>query len=183
MTRADRLSALDAIFLPMETDTQSLHVGSVLVLDGPAPDPALFREHVAARLAAVPILRRRVRSMPLDLGRPIWVDAGGFEPADQVHHTVLPAPGDESQLRAVVARLMVPRLDASRPLWEVWQVDGLAEGRWAVVVKAHHTMVDGRSGVDLVQALLAAAPDMNAYLDVVSRWAGSVVRTLRHPPS
>lgn len=93
MTRADRLSALDAIFLPMETDTQSLHVGSVLVLEGPAPDPALFRDHVVARVAAVPVLHRRVMRMPLDLGRPIWVDATHFEPADQVHHTVLAAPG------------------------------------------------------------------------------------------
>ena len=159
MTRADRLSALDAIFLPMETDTQSLHVGSVLVLDGPAPDPTLFREHVAARVAAVPILRRRVRRMPLDLGRPIWVDATAFDPADQVHHAVLPAPGDESQLRGLVAQLMARRLDADRPLWEVWQVDGLVGGRWAVVAKAHHTMVDGQSGVDVVRALLTDAPD------------------------
>lgn len=143
----------------METSTQSLHIGSVLVLDGPAPDPDLFREHVVARLAAVPILRRRVRTMPLDLGRPIWVDATDFEPGDQVHHAAVASPGDESQLRALVARLMVPRLDVSRPLWEVWQVDGLAEGRWAVVAKAHHTMVDGQSGVDLVQALLTGVPD------------------------
>jgi diacylglycerol O-acyltransferase len=159
VTRADRLSALDAIFLPMETSTQSLHVGSVLVLEGPAPDPTLFREHVATRVAAVPILRRRVRRMPLDLGRPIWVDATGFDPADQVHHAVLPAPGDESQLRGLVAQLMAPRLDAERPLWEVWQVDGLVRGRWAVVAKAHHTMVDGQSGVDVVRALLTDAPD------------------------
>lgn len=159
MTRADRLSALDAIFLPMETDAQSLHVGSVLVVEGPAPDPALFRDHVVARLAGVPILRRRVLRMPLDLGRPIWVDAADFDPADQVHHVALDAPGDESQLRALVARIMVPRLDANRPLWEMWQVDGLAGGRWALVAKAHHTMVDGRSGADLVQSLLTGAPD------------------------
>jgi diacylglycerol O-acyltransferase len=130
--------ALDAIFLPMETDVQSLYVGSVLVIEGPAPDPAMFREHVVARLAGVPILRRRVLRMPLDLGWPIWVDATDFRPADQVRHAVL---------------------DANRPLWQMWQVDGLAGGRWAVVVKAHHTMVDGRSGADLVQSLLTGRPD------------------------
>jgi diacylglycerol O-acyltransferase len=157
--RADRLSALDAIFLPMETDTQSLHVGSVLVLEGPAPDPVLFREHVVASLAGVPIHRRRVLRMPVDLGRPIWVDAADFDPADQVHHAALDVPGDESQLRALVAQIMVPRLDARRPLWEMWQVDGLARGRWAVVAKAHHTMVDGQSGADLVQSLLTSVPD------------------------
>lgn len=159
VTRADRLSALDAIFLPMETDTQSLHVGSVLVLDGPAPDPTSFREHVVARLASVPVHRRRVQTMPLDLGRPVWVDAADFDPADHVHHTVLAAPGEDSQLRVLVARLMQPRLDPGRPLWEVWQVDGLSGGRWAVVAKAHHTMVDGQSGVDVVQSLLSGVPD------------------------
>ncbi|TQJ50924.1 WS/DGAT/MGAT family acyltransferase [Phycicoccus sp. SLBN-51] len=159
VTRADRLSALDAIFLPMETDTQSLHVGSVLVLDGPAPDPTSFREHVVARLASVPVHRRRVQTMPLDLGRPVWVDAADFDPADHVHHTVLAAPGEDSQLRVLVARLMQPRLDPGRPLWEAWQVDGLSGGRWAVVAKAHHTMVDAQSGVDVVQSLLSGVPD------------------------
>lgn len=159
MTRAGRLSALDAIFLPMETATQSLHVGSVLVLEGPAPDPRVFREHVVAGLARVPVHRRRVRRMPWDLGRPIWVDATVDEPADHVHHTRLPAPGNDAQLRVLVSRLMVPPLDASRPLWELWQVDGLAGGRWAVVARAHHTMVDGQTGVDLVQSLLTDVPD------------------------
>lgn len=166
VTRADRLSALDAIFLPMETDAQSLHVGSVLVVEGPAPDPARFRHHVVASLAGVPMHRRRVLRMPLDLGRPIWVDAAGFDAADHVHHAALDAPGDESQLRALVARLMVPRLDANRPLWEMWQVDGLAGGRWAVVAKAHHTMVDGRSGADLVQCLLTSVPDASSQRTV-----------------
>jgi diacylglycerol O-acyltransferase len=159
VTRADRLSALDAVFLPMETDTQSLHVGSVLILEGPAPDPVLFRQHVVARLANVPIHRRRILRMPLDLGRPIWVDAADFDPADQVHHAVLDGPGDDAQLRALVAQIMLPRLAADRPLWEMWQVDGLAGGRWAVVAKAHHTMVDGQSGADLAQSVLTASPD------------------------
>ncbi|MGB8379987.1 MAG: wax ester/triacylglycerol synthase domain-containing protein, partial [Dermatophilaceae bacterium] len=160
MTRAGRLSALDAIFLPMETHSQSLHVGSVLILEGPAPDPAVFREHVVSRLAGVPIHRRRVLRMPMDLGRPIWVDAADFDPADQVHHAGLDAPGDQSQLLALVARIMVPRLDPDRPLWEMWQVDGLEGGRWAVVAKAHHTMVDGQSGADLVQSLLTRVPQV-----------------------
>lgn len=159
VSRAGRLSALDAIFLPMETDTQSLHVGSVLILEGPPPDPAQFRADVVARFSVVPIHRRRVLRMPLDLGRPIWVDAKDFDPVDQIHHAALEPPGDETQLRALVARVMAPRLDPDRPLWEMWQVDGLAGGHWAVVVKAHHTMVDGQSGADLVQSLLTDAPD------------------------
>jgi len=71
--------------------------------------------------------------MPLDLGRPIWVDATDFRPADQVHHAALDAPSDQSQLQALLAQVMAPRLDANRPLWPMWQVDGLAGGRWAVV--------------------------------------------------
>ncbi|MGB7963305.1 MAG: wax ester/triacylglycerol synthase domain-containing protein [Propionicimonas sp.] len=159
VTRAGRLSALDAIFLPMETTTQSLHVRAVLVLEGPARDVSGFREHVVASLAGVPIARRRVMRMPLDLGRPRWVDAEDFDPASHLHHVEVDAPGDEPQLRALVARIMGPRLDADRPLWELWQVDGLSGGRWAVVVKAHHTMVDGRSGADLVASLLTRVPD------------------------
>jgi diacylglycerol O-acyltransferase len=172
VTRAHRLSALDAMFLPMETATQSLHVGSVLVLEGPAPDPAEFREHVVAGLVGVPAHRRRVRRMPWDLGRPIWVDATNDQPADHVHHATLAGPGDESQLRSLVARLMVPALDAGRPLWEMWQVDGLTEGRWAVVAKAHHTMADGQSGVDLVQSLLADGPEATPRrrVEVVEPW-------------
>lgn len=162
VTRAERLSALDSIFLPMETETQSLHIGSVLVLEGPAPNPAAFREHVVTRLAGMPFHRRRVMRMPLDLGRPIWVEAPDLDPADHVHHAQLAAPGEVGQLRDMVAQIMVPRLDADRPLWEVWHVDGLAGGRWAVVAKAHHTMVDGRSGADVVQSLLTTAPDSPA---------------------
>ncbi|MFZ1411148.1 MAG: wax ester/triacylglycerol synthase domain-containing protein, partial [Micropruina sp.] len=158
MTRAGRLSALDAIFLPMETETQALHVGSVLLLDGPAPDPALFRDLIGASLVGLPIHRRRVMRMPLDLGRPIWVDAENFEPERHLRHAALEAPGSESQFTALVAQIMAPRLDAARPLWELWHVDGLSGGRWAVVVKAHHTMVDGQSGADLVASLLSGAP-------------------------
>lgn len=159
MTRQGRLSALDTIFLPMETASQSLHVGSVLVLEGPAPPPALFREHVASLLTAAPVHRRRVMRMPLDLGRPIWVDAVDDDPRDHVRHTSLEHPGDPAQLRAAVAAIMRPRLDPARPLWEVWQVDGLSGDRWAVVAKAHHAMVDGVSGADLLQSMLRATPD------------------------
>lgn len=159
VTRAGRLSALDAIFLPMETHTQSLHVGSVLIMEGPAPDASMFRDVVVAGLAGVPIARRRVMRMPLDLGRPIWVDVENFDPACHLHHAEVDAPGEESQLSALVARIMGPRLDADRPLWDLWQVDGLSRGRWAVVVKAHHTMVDGQSGADLVASLLTSRPD------------------------
>ncbi|WP_404390176.1 wax ester/triacylglycerol synthase family O-acyltransferase [Humibacillus xanthopallidus] len=158
MSRPQRLRALDAIFLPMETSTQSLHVGSVLILEGRPPDPAAFRDHVVGAVARVPVLGRRAMRMPLDLGRPVWVDAPEIDLAEHVHHARLDEPGGDEQLRDVVTEVMSRRLDADRPLWELWQVDGLAGGRWAVIAKAHHTMVDGQSGADLVAALLADAP-------------------------
>lgn len=143
----------------METGTQALHVGSVLVVEGPEPDPARFREHVVAGLAGVPVHRRRVMRMPLDLGRPIWVDAEAFDPRDHVHRVMVRPPGDAAALREAVVEIMGPRLDPDRPLWELWQVGGLSGGRWAVVAKAHHTMVDGQSGADIVQSLLTGEPD------------------------
>jgi diacylglycerol O-acyltransferase len=155
--RRQRLHALDAIFLPMETSIQSLHVGSVLILEGQEPDPGVFRDHVVAAVARVPLLGRRAMRMPLDLGRPIWVDAPDVDLADRVHHVPPAARGDvrdDEQLCALVSDIMSRPLDADQPLWEVWQVDGLTGGRWAVVAKAHHTLVDGQSGSDLVAALL-----------------------------
>ncbi|BCT75900.1 diacylglycerol O-acyltransferase [Sinomonas cyclohexanicum] len=164
----DRLSALDSMFLAVESDTQSLHVGSVLILGGPEPGPAEFSDLVAARVAAVPILRRKVLRMPLELGRPIWVDDARFRGADHVHHVVLGTPGDARRLREAVSGIMGPRLDPDRPLWEVWQVGGLDNGRWAVLAKSHHTMIDGQSGIDLVQALLADGRDAPPLPPVVS---------------
>ncbi|TQN44541.1 diacylglycerol O-acyltransferase [Humibacillus xanthopallidus] len=160
MPRRQRLHALDAIFLPMETSIQSLHVGSVLVLEGVPPDPGAFRDHVAAAVAQVPCLGWRAMPIPLDLGRPLWVDAPESDPADRVHHVTLDGPGEagDDELRALVCEVMGRRLDPDQPLWELWQVDGLAGGRWAVVAKAHHTMVDGQSGSDLVAALLTDTP-------------------------
>lgn len=125
MTRAGRLSALDAIFLPMETAAQSLHVGSVLVLEGPSPEAGQFRDQVVARLSLVPVARGRLMRMPLGLGRPIWVDVGAPDPSEHLHHVDLEAPGGDSELSALVVRIMAMPMRPRRPLWELWQVDGL----------------------------------------------------------
>ena len=146
VTGDGRLNALEAGFLGMETDVQPLHVGSLLAFEGPAPDHRDLSERIAARLASVVWPRRRAQRMPLDLGRPIWVDSPRFSVAEHLHHAVLDPPGDDAQLRAMVLWIMAERLDVDRPMWEMWQVDGLSGGRWAVIAKAHHAMVDGRSG-------------------------------------
>jgi diacylglycerol O-acyltransferase len=142
----------------METDVQPLHVGSLLIFAGPAPDHHELRERIAARLAPAAWHRRRAQRMPLDLGRPIWVDSGRVAVAEHQHHAVLDPPGDDAQLRAMVLWIMAERLDPGRPMWEMWQVDGLSGGRWAVVAKAHHAMVDGRSGTDVVASVLDPEP-------------------------
>ncbi len=158
MTGDGRLNALEAGFLWMETDVQPLHVGSLLIFEGPAPDHRQFCDRIAARLASAAWPRRRAQRMPLDLGRPIWVDSERFAVAEHLHHAVLDPPGDDAQLRAMVLWIMAERLDVSRPMWEMWQVDGLSGGRWAVIAKAHHAMVDGRSGTDVVQSVLDPEP-------------------------
>jgi diacylglycerol O-acyltransferase len=155
----DRLSALDTFFLHMETDTQPMHVGTLLVLAAPAPSSAELRDHVAAGVARVPALRQRPMAMPLGLGRPVWVDDDTMSLDEHLHHVDLEAPGERAQLGALVARVMERRLAPGRPPWEMWQVDGLADGRWAVVVKAHHSMTDGVSGSGLLLGLLDAASD------------------------
>ena len=170
VTGDGRLNALEAGFLWMETDVQPLHVGSLLIFEGPSPDHAEFRDRIAARLAPSPWHRRRVQRMPLDLGRPIWVDSEHFAVEEHLHHAVLDPPGDEAQVRAMVLWIMAERLDSSRPMWELWQVDGLAGGRWAVIAKAHHAMVDGRSGSDVVQTVLD--PEQEALSSVRRRARG-----------
>ncbi len=162
MVRFDRLTALEAGFLELETAAQPLHLGSLLVFEGPAPDHAGLRDHLASRLETLPFLRRRVLRMPGDLGRPVWVDAERFDLHQHLSQVVVAAPGDEAQVRRLVARLMEPRLSPDRPPWAMWQVDGLAGGRWALVVKAHHVVTDGTSGVDLVRAVLSGDPDAPA---------------------
>jgi WS/DGAT/MGAT family acyltransferase len=150
----DWLSSLDASFLQLENDSQQMHVGSLLRLEGPGPEYAEFRDHVASRLPAVPRYRQRVRRLPLDLARPYWADDPHFSIDYHVRHTAIPRPGSDDQLLALAGRVMSQRLDLDRPLWEMWLVEGLPEGRWAVISKVHHAMIDGVSGHDILETLL-----------------------------
>ena len=156
-----RLSALEAGFIAMETDAQPLHVGSLLVFEGPAPDHAALRARLADRLASTPTLLARLQRVPHDLGRPRWVDGGALSLHQHVHRCEVEGPGDDGQLAHLMTVLMRDRLDPSRAPWQLWQVDGCRDGRWALVVKAHHSMVDGVSGADLVSALLDEAKEAN----------------------
>ena len=156
----ERMSALDAGFFFMENVNVPMHVGSVTVFEGPAPAYGDVVRLVVSKLAQVPRYRRRVRTVPLHLGRPEWVDDEHFEVLYHVRHTAVPAPGGADQLRNLAGRVFAQRLDLAKPLWEMWLVEGLQDGRWAIISKVHHCMIDGIVGWDLAAALLDTSPDI-----------------------
>jgi WS/DGAT/MGAT family acyltransferase len=109
---------------------------------------------VASKLHLIPRYRQRVRRVPLELGRPLWADDPHFDLDYHLRHTALPTPGDDAAFCHLMGRIMSQPLDRDRPLWEAWLVEGLEGGRWALVFKVHHCMVDGIAGVELLAALL-----------------------------
>jgi diacylglycerol O-acyltransferase / wax synthase len=148
-THLDRLSSIDASFLTNETTNAHMHVGAVLIFEGPPPSYDDFLAHIRSRLHLVPRFRQKLAFPPSELGRPFWVDDPSFNLAYHVRHSALPAPGSEEQLRNTVGRLFSQALDRSKPLWELWLVQGLERNRFAIVTKTHHALVDGVSGVDI----------------------------------
>src|ERR1019366_733400 len=168
----DRLSTLDAWWLHLEREAQQLHVGSALRFEGPPPSQTQLASAIECRLDLVPRYRQRVQQVPLELGRPVWVDDPRFCIDDHVRHATLPSPGTEQSLRDWVARLMSEHLDLSRPPWESWLVDGLEGGRWAMVNKTHHSMIDGISGADIIDVLLDRDP--HAAARAAAPWTPAV---------
>jgi diacylglycerol O-acyltransferase len=156
----DRLSVLDAEFLLLEDDVSLMHIAGICVFDGTPPTLDELTALIAGKLHLIPRYRQVAESVPLELGRPVWVDDQHFNLGYHIRRTALPAPGDDTELRALMARLMSQRLDRHRPLWEIWLVEGLPEGRWALITKVHHCMVDGISGVDLLTVVLDIDPDV-----------------------
>ncbi|KAA0234269.1 MAG: putative diacylglycerol O-acyltransferase tgs1 [Acidimicrobiales bacterium] len=192
----ERMSFLDAEFLAIEDHLAHMHIAGCNIFEGPAP---AYDDVLGAVRSALPNLRRyrqRVKDVPLGLGRPVWVDDPHFNLEYHLRHTALPAPGADSDLRALVGRLMSQPLDRQRPLWELWVVEGLEGGRWALMTKVHHCMVDGVSGADLAYAILeterGAGPAIGVSEDdwrpsadpaglalVLDAWAGLVGDSLR----
>lgn len=130
-----------------------MHVASTTLFEGPAPPYVAFRDHIAARLHLVPRFRQKVRFVPFGQGRPVWADDPHLNLDYHVRHTSLPTPGSEEQLRILAARIFSQQLDRSKPLWELWLVEGLTGGRFAIIGKTHHCLVDGVSGVDITTVL------------------------------
>src|SRR5215218_2968613 len=136
-----------------------MHVASTTLFEGPAPSYEEFRDHIASRLHLVPRFRQKLRFVPLGQGRPVWVDDPHLNLDYHVRHTALPPPGSEEQLRTLAARIFSQRLDRTKPVWEMWLVDGVQGGRFAIVGKTHHCLVDGVSGVDITTVLFDLDPD------------------------
>jgi WS/DGAT/MGAT family acyltransferase len=157
----DRLNPLDVLFVDAEDEDRhtSMAIASIAVFEGPAPSYEEFFQAVSGRLALVPIYRRKLRTVPFRLGRPVWVDDPHFDLRYHLRSTALPAPGGDEQLSNLMARVMAQRLDRDYPLWEYWLVEGLSGGRWALISKVHHCMVDGVSGTDLYRVIFDFSPD------------------------
>ncbi len=158
-----RLSGLDASFLYLETPAQLMHVCAVMLLD-PASMPTAYsfdkiQSEIERRVSDVPAFTRKLRRVPLGLDHPIWVEDKQFDIERHVHRLALPAPGGYAELTALCAHIAGLPLDRSRPLWEMWVIEGYDDGKIAVFTKMHHATVDGVSGANLVSHLCALEPD------------------------
>ncbi len=153
------LSPLDSTFFHLEDGHASMHIASLAVFEGPVPSWDEVLEAITRKLPLVPRYRQRIRSVPFNLGRPVWVDYPDFDLGQHVHRVALPAPGGIAELQDLMGQLMSEPLDRDLPVWQDWLVEGLADGRWAMITKVHHSMADGISGTDLLSTVFDHTPD------------------------
>lgn len=173
-THYDRLSALDSTFLALEDANVHMHVAAVALFEA-APlrdadgglDVARIRAGVESALGEAPRFRQKLAWIPL-FGHPVWVDDERFNLAYHVRHTALPRPGDVRQLKRLTARILSQKLDRGKPLWEMWVVEDVEGDRFGLIAKAHHCMVDGISGLDLLAQMMRLDPDPT--LKPATRW-------------
>src|SRR5215207_619993 len=151
----EQLSTLDAGFLEAEDSDRhvSLAIGALAVIAGPMPDYDSVVAGLAERILSVPRFKQVLRTRPLDLGAPQWVDDDNIDISHHVRRAALPRPGDDAALFRWVAEVMERRLDRDRPLWECWIVDGLAHNRWAILMKIHHCIADGIAATHMLARL------------------------------
>lgn len=161
----DRLSPLDEAFLRIESDAAHMHVGWTLLGEGEPPATEALRAHVGARLDLLP--RFRCRAVTSVLHDPMWVEHEEFDISYHVTRASLPDPGDETQLRSLAGATLSEPLDRRRPLWRLHLVDGLRDGGFAIIGRAHHALVDGVSAVEVAQLLLDVDPDRREQNPVV----------------
>src|SRR3954451_16109811 len=154
----DRLTALDASFLHQEGPASHMHVGALARFEGPPPPFAEILDSLRMRLHLVPRYRQHLRVPPAGTGRPLWIDDPTFNLEYHVRQTALQKPGSERQLLRLTGRIFSQQLDRARPLWELWMVEGLDDGGFALISKAHHAMIDGIAGVDIAQVMFDLSP-------------------------
>ncbi len=161
----DRLTALDNSFLLLEGPNTFMHVSSTALYDaGPLRtadggiDMTLVKKGIESILHRIPRYRQKLAWVPIEQS-PVWIDDADFNLDYHVRHTSLPRPGDDDQLKRLASRIMAQRLDRTRPMWEMWFIEGLQDDRFAVVSKTHHCMIDGVSGVDLMNVLMQTTPE------------------------
>src|SRR3954452_3016384 len=155
----NRLSPLDASFLHIEDGSSHMHVAAALLFTGDAPEYERLLAHIESRLGLVPRYRQRLAEVPLAQARPRWVDDERFDLRYHVRQTALPAPGTEYELQVLAGRVFSQPLRRDRPLWELWLVSGLEGGRFAILSKTHHALVDGVSGLDILSVLFSPDDD------------------------
>lgn len=157
--RLDRLTAIDAQFLTNENENSHMHIGAVLIFAGEPPTYDELKAHIESRLQYVPRYRQKLVYPPLGTGRPLWADDPSFNLNYHMRHTALPAPGGDRELIALASRVFSQGLDRSKPLWEMFLVEELDGDRFAIIIKSHHAMIDGISGVDIGTVIFDVTPD------------------------
>jgi diacylglycerol O-acyltransferase / wax synthase len=155
----DRLTPIDAAFLHQEGAHSHMHIGGLTIMEGPPPATGELLEQIRRRLHLVPRYRHKLAHTALDSGRPVWVDDPSFNLEYHIRHTALPTPGRWEQLCSLTARIFSQQLDRSKPLWEMWLIEGLEDDRFALITKTHHSLIDGIAGVDLATVLFDVSPE------------------------
>lgn len=167
---ADQLSTLDALFLNIERPSTPMHTAGVVIFEGSLPFQGVY-ETIESRLHLVPRFTQRIVEVPFGLGHPFWVEDPGFDLSYHLRHAALPSPGTDEQLCDFAARLISRQLDRSKPLWEIYVIDGLQDGRSALVSKTHHAMIDGLATMDLATVLLDFSSEPQSFPEQARRLA------------
>src|ERR687887_803883 len=166
----DRLTALDTGFLHLERSGAHMHVAAIFVFDGGPPAYDELVEAIEARMHLVPRYRQKLAHVPLGQGRPVWVDDPHFNVRYHLRHSALPPPGSDEQLKNLAGRLFALPLDRTKPLWEINLVEGLDGGRFAIISKTHHALVDGVSGVDVTSVIFDTSPEPSPVGGEAREW-------------